>query len=148
MNIFKSIINNFKTIAAHANIDQLKQKYIAKQIQFDELAEQLKLLMEDKTEFDFIGITSNRYDCIYFAKNNQNFNIEFEAVEEDQIPYLEKLKDFAYKNNFQFDIKTNGKIRYLSIKINSALSETIYLAKRIQKEIFGNADDTKYDVVP
>ena len=52
------------------------------------------------------------------------------------------------KNNFKFETKTLDRIPYLSLKTNTSITETVELAKRIQKEIFGNKDDTKYTVVP
>jgi hypothetical protein len=56
-----------------------------------ELDKELYLLAEGKTEFDLIGINSNGIDCLYFKKNGLFFDIEFEAVIEAQIPYLEQL---------------------------------------------------------
>ena len=148
MNILQSIINNFKVISANAKTEKSKMKIVAREIYIDDLSQELKLLSEDKTEFDFIGITSKSFDCIYFSKSNLNFNIEFEAVEKEQLSYLDKLKEFSLKNNLKFEIETNNKIPFLSIKTNSNSSETINLAKIIQKEIFGNNDDTKYEIVP
>ena len=87
MNILQSIINNFKVIAANAKTEKSKMKLVVREIKIDDLSEELKLLSEDKTEFDFIGITSKSLDCIYFSKNNLNYNIEFEAVEKEQLPY-------------------------------------------------------------
>ncbi len=49
----------------------------AKQITITQLAKELELLRAGKTEFDFIGITSNGVDCIYFINNKDRFNIEF-----------------------------------------------------------------------
>lgn len=136
MNILKSVIN------------KLKAKFIAKQIQIEELGEELTLLREGKTDFDFIGITANGYDCLFFVTNNQNFNLEFRAFDAVQIPYLEKFKEFVAENSFQFDIEIVDKTPYLSINTNSTIPETVDLAKRIQVEIFGNTGNTKYTVVP
>ncbi|MCY0967517.1 hypothetical protein [Chryseobacterium wangxinyae] len=148
MNIFKSIINNLKAIKANHNLEKIKNDFIAKQIQIHQLPKELKLFLENKTDFDFIGIYSKGYDCIYFAKNGINLNIEYEAVEKSQIPYYEKMKQFASINNFTIKEETNKNVPYLKIKTNTSIEETFRLAKEIQQNIFENNDDTKYDIVP
>jgi hypothetical protein len=148
MNIFKSIINNLKAIKANHHLEKIKNDFIAKQIQIYQLPNELKLFLENKTNFDFIGIYSNGYDCIYFAKNGINLNIEYEAVEESQISYYEKMKQFASINNFEIEEETNKNIPYLKIKTNTSVAETFKLAREIQQNIFGNNDDSKYDIVP
>lgn len=148
MNIFKSIINNLKAIKANHNLEKIKNDFIAKQIQIYQLPKELKLFLENKTDFDFIGIYSKGYDCIYFTKNGDHLNIEYEAVEESQISYYEKMKQFAFQNNFKIEEETNKNVPYLKINTNTSLNETFRLAKEIQHTIFGNSDDTKYDIVP
>lgn len=128
----------------------------AKQIVITELNGQLKLLEQHKTEFDFIGITSNGIDCIYFVKDSNKFQIEFEAMGNDQIPFIDKLKTFANQNGYETLMTTYGnKPQYnspqapvLRILTNSGLEETAIIARKIQSDIFNNGDDTKYDVVP
>lgn len=71
MNILKSIINNLKIIKANQNIEKIKNEFVAKQIQIHQLPKELKLFLENKTEFNFIGIYSKGDDCIYFAKNRK-----------------------------------------------------------------------------
>ncbi|WP_435524724.1 hypothetical protein [Chryseobacterium indoltheticum] len=96
MNIFKSIINNLKVVTVNHNLAKTKHRFIAKQIQINQLPEELNLLFQGKTEFDFIGINSNGDDCIYFAKNGEHLDIEYEAMEKTQILYYDKLKLFAF----------------------------------------------------
>jgi len=131
--------------------------FVAKQITIAQLDNELELLRAGKTEYDFIGITSNGIDCIYFVKNNGKFNIEFEAMVETQIPFIEKLKEFADKKGFRHKMTTYGnKPRYnsdtpapvLLIETNTDLKETARLGAEIQSLIFGNSNETKYDVVP
>ncbi|ANF51378.1 hypothetical protein A0O34_13045 [Chryseobacterium glaciei] len=151
MNIFKSILNNLKVISTNANIEKNKQKFTPKQIIINDLHEQLVLLSQNKTEFEFIGINSNGNDCIYFAKDEENdikFNIEFEAIEKTQLPYLKKIKDFAIKNNYSYREEVNDGVPYLCIKTKTNIEETIQLARQIQNEIFGNNENTKYEIVP
>ena len=128
----------------------------AKQIEITELSNELKLLEQNKTEYEFIGITSNGIDCIYFMKDNDKFQIEFEAMIENQIPFIEKLKTFASQNEYETQMTTYGnKPRYnsteapvLRILTNSNLEETAEIGQKIQKDVFNNQADTKYDVVP
>lgn len=128
----------------------------AKQIEIAQLGGELKLLEQNKTEFNFIGITSNGIDCIYFVKDNNKFQIEFEAITENQIPYIDKLKSFATLNGFQVQMTTYGnKPQYdakeapvLKIITNSNLEKTAEIGQKIQTEIFNNQAETKYDVVP
>ncbi|SHE62294.1 hypothetical protein [Chryseobacterium sp. OV279] len=141
MDIFKSILNSFKKVIP-VNIK------VARQIKMSGLYEELILLSQDKTEFDFIGITSNSYDCLYFKKEGNNYNIEFEAVEKTQIPYFEKIKSFAIRNNYTFVEEANDGMPYLMIKTNTDIEQTIQLARHIQNELFGNNENTVYDIVP
>ncbi|MFC7348808.1 hypothetical protein ACFQO9_18990 [Chryseobacterium zhengzhouense] len=148
MKIFRSILNNLKIISTNSNIEEITQKFIAKQIRIDALHEQLILLDQNKTEFDFIGITSNGDDCIYFGKEGKNFNIQFETVEKTQLPYFEKIKNFASRNNYKYSEEINDKIPYLIIQTNTKADQTIKLAKQVQSEIFGNDESTLYNIVP
>ncbi len=128
----------------------------AKQIEIAQLGGELKLLEQNKTEFDFIGITSNGIDCIYFVKDSGKFQIEFEAMTDQQIPYIDKLKTFATENGFEIQMITYGnKPQYdakeapvLKIITNSNLEKTAEIGGKIQKDIFNNQAETKYDVVP
>jgi len=131
--------------------------FTAKQITIVQLDKELELLKAGKTEFDFIGITSNGVDCIYFMKNEDNFNIEFEAMTEIQIPFIEKLKEYATSKGFQHNMTTYGnKPHYNSVKhapvlkieTNTNISETARIGEEIQSSIFRNNSETKYDVVP
>ena len=148
MNIFKSIINSIKTFGRNTGTEKRRDRFTAKQIQLDELGEELNLVLEGKTDFSFIGITANEYDSLFFVRNDQNFNVEFRALKKIQLPYLELLEKFTSKNNIKFETEKLDRIPYLSLKTNTSITETVDLAKRIQKEVFGNADSTIYKVIP
>lgn len=128
----------------------------AKKIEIVELISELKLLEQNKTEFNFIGITSNGIDCIYFVKDSDKFQIEFEAIVENQIPYIEKLKIFAVQNDYEIQMTTYGnKSQYnsleapvLKILTNSNIEKISEIGEKIQKDIFKNQRFTKYEVVP
>lgn len=89
-------------------------------------------------------------------KDNGKFQIEFEAMTEKQIPYIDKLKLFANHNGYETQMTTYGnKPQYntpeapvLKIITNSNLEKTAEIGQKIQKEIFDNKTETKYEVVP
>ena len=129
----------------------------AKQVTITQLDKELELLKAGKTEFDFIGITSNGVDCIYFVKNEDKFNIEFEAMTENQIPFIEKLKKYANSKGFRYNMTTYGNKPYynsvkqapvIQIETKTNILETAKIAEEIQNSIFENNNETKYDVVP
>ncbi len=129
----------------------------ASKITMAELSTELTKLREGKREFDFFGIVADGLDCIYFVSEGNLFQIEFEAMEEGQIPYIAKLKEFADSNGFASSMTTYGnKPNYNStedapvrrIETNSDVNTTVDLARKIQNTIFYNTDDTEYGVVP
>ncbi|WP_146185939.1 hypothetical protein [Flavobacterium album] len=151
------ILSGFLSLFGCTNNASLTDSSIrAKQIVITELNGQLKLLDQHKTEFDLIGITSNGIDCIYFVKDSNKFQIEFEAMGNDQIQFIDKLKAFASQNGYATQMKTYGnKPQYdapeapvLKILTNSDIEETAVIAQKIQRDVFGNNEETKYDVVP
>jgi hypothetical protein len=130
---------------------------MAERIKISELRNALLKLENGKTEYKFIGITSNGIDCIYFVYENGKFNIEFEAMSEQQIPFIEKLREFAKTNKFKNLMTTyNNQPQYksekpapvLRVETNSSLDEMTKIAENIQAEIFKNTENTIYDVVP
>ena len=129
----------------------------AEQIKIDGLKGALTKLQSGKTEYQFIGITSNGVDCIYFVYENGKFNLEFEAMGEDQLPFIDKLKEFASKNNFkssmttynnQPNFKSDKPAPVLRIETNATIDEITNLGTKIQSEVFHNNGKTVYDVVP
>lgn len=129
----------------------------ASAITIGKLSDELERLQEGKTEFDFFGITSNGIDCIYFVRDGENFQIEFEAMSENQVPYIEKLKEFASLNSLTTSMTTYGnKPHYFSdvdapvirLETNSDTEKTVEFARSIQNNLFGNGDATEYDIVP
>lgn len=130
---------------------------MAERIQINGLQKALIKLQNGKTEYQFIGITSNGIDCIYFVFEKGKFNLEFEAMGADQLPYIDKLKAFATSNSLKWTMTTyNNKPQYksdkpapvLRIETNSTLDDIAKLGERIQSEIFKNNNETVYDVVP
>ncbi len=142
--------SNEKNVPLPANIG-------AERIKIDGLNEALTKLKSGKAAYQFIGITSNGVDCIYFVYENGKFNLEFEAMGEDQLLFIDKLTEFANANNFKYLMTSyNNKPNYnsnkpapvLRIEINATIDEAIKLGTKIQSEIFHNDYKTVYDVVP
>ena len=139
-----------------AEINQV-QIPMAKKIKINELPDELNKLKNGQTEFNFIGITSNGIDCIYFVYENGKFDIEFEAMDEQQIPFIKKIEVFADANDLKTTIITyNNKPHFKSenpapvikIKANFSLQEIANLGTKIQSELFNNTNETVYEVVP
>ncbi len=131
--------------------------FIANQIKIHNLTNELQKLRNGETEFNFIGITSNGTDCIYFVQDGPNFQIEFEAMLEQQIQYVEKLKEFSNSNGYKFlmisygnkpKYNSSGDAPVIRIKTNSDLNKTSEIGSLIQESIFRNTKETIYDVVP
>jgi hypothetical protein len=129
----------------------------AEQIKIDGLMGALTKLQNGQTEYQFIGITSNGVDCIFFVYENGIFNLEFEAMGKDQLPFIDKLAEFSKSNNFKNLMTTyNNQPNYqsdkpapvLRIETNATIDEVTRLGAKIQSEIFLNDDKTVYDVVP
>ncbi len=134
-----------------------KSAYMAEKIKIEELKNALTKLQEGQTEFPFIGITSNGTDCIYFMPKSGKFDVDFEAMGADQLPYIDKLKVFADANKFKSLMTTyNNQPQYksdkpapvLHIQTNLSLEDVAKLGERIQSEIFKNSKDTVYEIVP
>jgi hypothetical protein len=160
MTIILSSCGNTKETKISQSTESTTQQQIipvAERIKIDGLRNALTKLKNGQTEYKFIGITSNGIDCIYFMYENGIFNIEFEAMLENQLPYIEKLKDFANSNKFKNFMKTyNNTPKYnsdkpapvLRIETNSSLDSATELGEKIEREIFGNNKETVYEVVP
>jgi len=130
---------------------------VAERIKIDGLKSALKRLKNGETEYDFIGIISNGIDCLYIVPKNDRFNIEFEAMLSEQLPYMEKITRFCAANSIKCTTTTYGnKPHYpsettapvLQIELNATMDVVVDVTKRMQKEIFNNNDETVYDVVP
>lgn len=139
------------------NANQPHPLLMGETIKINELPYLLNKLQNGQTEFDFIGIHSYGIDCIYFMNENGKFDIDYEAMGEDQLPFIKKLEEFAHANNLKTTMTTyNNKPHFKSdrpapiIKIKAALglNEIANLGSRIQQEVFNNTKETIYEVVP
>jgi hypothetical protein len=123
----------------------------------NQLPQLLTELDQGKFEFDFFGITSNGIDCLYFVKSGKGFNIEYEAMVEDQKFYMKNIELFAQNRKLSVNHTTyNNKPQYkdqkyapvLQIQSNADIESTSELAKKIMRDIFGNSESVQYEVVP
>lgn len=131
---------------------------VAAQITMDQLPEVLKNVQAGRTEYDFTGICAHGVDCIYFMQDHGKFYIDFEAMSKDQLPYLDKLKQFAREHHYPIVETTynNTPIDYdhvkyapvLSLKVNADIDSIVQVGKLIEQTIFQNNDQTLYDIVP
>lgn len=136
----------------------IQQHYLLPQkFKIDGLKNALLALKNGQTKYDFIGITSNGIDCIYFFYEDDLYDVEFEAMSSKQLPYIEILKNFATTNKFTFQIKTyNNKPQYISDKpapvirivTSCSLDKMVDIGEKIQKEVFKNDRFTVYEIVP
>lgn len=143
-----------------ATLNESTSSYIpvAAQITMDKLPEVLKNVQAGRTEYDFTGICAHGVDCIYFMQDNGKFYIDFEAMSKDQLPYLDKLKQFAKEHNYPIIETTynNTPIDYnhvkyapvLSLKVNVDIDSIVTVGKLIEQTIFQNNNQTIYDIVP
>jgi hypothetical protein len=129
----------------------------AEQIKIADLKSVLIRLRDRQLEFDFFGIHSNGIDCIYFMPDSNLFNIDFEAMIEEQLPWIDKLKKFAELNGFKTQMTTYGnKPHYktsnpapvLHIETKSSLDQIAIIGYNIMAQVFGHDEKTIYEVVP
>lgn len=129
----------------------------AEQIKIADLRSVLTRLRNKELEYDFFGLTSNGVDCIYFVPDGSNYAIEFEMMTEAQKPWLAKLKEYAQAKGYDVTMTTyNNHPQYsssepapvLRIETRSDLGRTATIGHDILAQVFGNNDETVYDVVP
>lgn len=148
--MFKKILSYFKSSKSSQNVDA--RPYAS----LNNLTEKLRILERQKAEFKFVGITSNGNDCLYFIFEKGKFQIEYEAISQIQIKYLNALKDYAKKQGWETFNTSYGNLTdfdqteapVLRIFTYASISQTIEIADDIQQNIFGNPPHTKYEIVP
>lgn len=126
-------------------------------IKIDGLKDELIGVFSGNDVYEFIGISSNGVDCLYFPYKNGKFNIEFEILSAEQKPYGEKLKAFAKSKGLKVIMtsyrrkeyyKTEDAKNVIHIEANTDINTISLLAKEIETKVFGNDKEVVYDVVP
>lgn len=97
-------------------------------------------------------------DCIYFVLENGKFYIDFEAMDKEQLPYIDTLKQFAKEHNYPIVETTynNTPVDYehlkyapvLSLKVNADIDSIVKVGSQIEQTIFRNNERTVYEIVP
>ena len=130
---------------------------LTEQIKIADLKIWLKKLQDGTTKFDFFGITSNKVDCISFIRSNDTFVIDYEIMNEEQKPYLQRMKEFGEKNKYEVVIATNNNTPnyqsdspapLLRLKTYTSLEKTAEIAELIESSIFNNTSETIYTIIP
>jgi hypothetical protein len=130
---------------------------VTEHIKIDGLNGELTGVFKGSDVYEYIGITSNGVDCLYFPYKDGRFNIEFEVLTDEQKPFVSQLKAFAQKRGIPFEMTTYKNKEYyktsvndnvLRIEANTSIEKISALAKEIESKIFNNDDKTVYDVVP
>ena len=131
---------------------------MARQIKIRQLPDVLADVRNKKSEFNFAGITSNGIDCVYFMPNDDDrWDVDFEAMAANQVPFLEKLRQFAERRGYKTNYTTYGNMpnfksdrpaTVLHIGCNLDLTKVASFGESIETEVFENNTGTTYDVVP
>ncbi len=126
-------------------------------IKIESLTDELNDVFKGKDVFDYIGITSNGIDCLYFPNKQGKFSIEFEVLSDEQKPFVKQLKDFATARGIATSMTTYTHKKYynstekynvIRIEANTDIENISALATAIESKIFHNDSHTVYDVVP
>lgn len=136
--------------------DPQKKRFRTKRFAIAQLGYELDLLSQNNTEPQRFAIASNDTDCLYFLKNGNLFDLEFEALTKEQSPYIAKLQQYCEKNNIRLIMHSYGNKRlYRSdktapvIKLVTASDRntTVALAEDIMIKVFKNDANTLYSII-
>lgn len=128
-----------------------------KHIKISELPAVLAQLNAHALEYDFFGIHSSGFDCIYFALDGLFISIEYEVLTEEQKPWYSKLETFAQEQGYKVSKTTyHNQPLYMSsepapvlkLQIQGNEEKAAHIGYLIMTEVFGNPKDTIYEVVP
>jgi len=136
--------------------DPQKKRLRSKRITLANLGPELDLLSQNKTGRNRFAITSNDTDCLYFLKNGNHFDLEFEALTREQAPYIAKLQQYCERNNIRLIMHSYGNKRlYRSDKTAPVIklvtdfdrTATIALTTDIMANVFKNDANTQYSIL-
>ena len=112
--------------------------------------------VKNKLKANFIGLTSNNIDCLYFVTRKNYVNVEFEVLQKAQIPLAKKLVAFAkkkgfkvgkisYKNKMNDDVQKDAPVYQIYCKLNA--KEASVFAKEIYTTVFNDTENTPFTMV-
>jgi len=112
--------------------------------------------VKNKLKTNFIGLTSNNIDCLYFVTRKDSINVEFEVLQKIQIPLAKKLVALAkekgfkvgrisYKNKMKDDEQKDALVYQIYCKLNA--KEASVFAKEIYTTVFNDTATTPFTMV-
>lgn len=163
--LFRSFVSRIGLLAAFLLLTNCRQKEVeadipigsTERIKIGGLEEELTEVFNGEDEYEFIGITSNGVDCLYFPYKDGKFNIDFEMLSGEQRVYLSKMKAFVKAKGLNYSMTTYRSKDYykvdlaknvIRIEANTDLKGIAKLGAEIESEVFHNNAKTVYDVIP
>ena len=150
--------NGGKRVPGTIELSVAQQVQYAEQITIDKLPTVLQRLKDGQMEYDFFGICSSPVACIYFMQENGKFYIDYEAIGADQLPYLDKIRQYAKEQGYRvadttygntpIDFSEPAQAPVLSLRIDTDIDRIAKVGARLMQTIFNNNDSTLYDIVP
>mgnify|MGYP000448133574 CR=1 FL=1 len=129
------------------------EQFINKQIQFKDLDFVLNQLLFSQPELEYqsFSITSNEIDRISFFRKDQYVFIEYDVIKDEQIPFIEKLKQFSIDYNYTIKPIVIGKVplskaRIYKIEFGGNKEKAIEVGIDIMKSVFNRNEKTKFDI--
>jgi len=134
-----------------------KVKEKLKQFTFLEFNIFFDKLLNHKLESHFVGVASNKINCIYFDAVESKINFEYEVLSKEQLAYTEKIIQYSKDKNFEV-IKTTYSNVYISnneeleapvyqIKSNLNKQNAIIISKEIFVKIFNCDENTRFEII-
>ena len=150
--------NGGKREAERLGSSEVQQMQYAEQITIAELPSVLQRLKDGQMEYDFFGICSSPVACIYFMQEDGKFYIDYEAIGADQLPYLNKIRQYAKEQgcrivdttygNTPIDYTEPAQAPVLSLRVDTDIDSIAKVGAQLMQTIFHNTDTTHYEIVP
>ncbi|MDE5883004.1 MAG: hypothetical protein K2H60_14890 [Muribaculaceae bacterium] len=150
--------NGGKREADRLGSPEVQQMQYAEQITIAELPPVLQRLKDGQMEYDFFGICSSPVACIYFMQEDGKFYIDYEAIGADQLPYIDKIRQYAKEQGYHvvdttygntpIDFSEPAQAPVISLRVDTDIDSIAKVGARLMQIIFHNTDATPYDIVP
>jgi hypothetical protein len=151
--VFTFLIIAFFIIFSNKKAKRVKNNF--KQFTFLDFEALFEALMNSKLKSNYIGITSNKVNAIYFYGVNNKICFEYEVLDELQNNYAGQLVQFAKDKGFEIIKTSYGKIvkhkeleaPVYQIKSNLKKSSAIIIAKEVFIKIFNCDENTTFEII-
>lgn len=144
--------------SARIEMSEAQPIQYAEQITIDKLPDVLQRLKEGKMEYGFFGICSSPVACIYFMQEDGKLYIDYEAIGSDQLPYIDKIRQYATEQGYRvvdttygntpIDFDNPAQAPVLSLRIDTDIDSIAKVGRQLMQTVFHNTDTTPYDIVP